>query len=57
MHIHAVSPELEEARQNGGKCACEMILMAHRYKGHLSYDIVSEDIIKPCIKNDNPLVD
>ena len=23
----------------------------------LSYDVVSESVIKPCIKNDNPLVD
>ena len=23
---------------------------------HLSYDVVSESVIKPCIKKDNPLV-
>ena len=24
---------------------------------HLSYDVTSESVIKPCIKNDNQLVD
>ena len=27
------------------------------YKKCLSYDAASESVIKPCIKNDNPLVD
>ena len=30
---------------------------AYLLKNLLSYDIVSESVIKPCIKNDNPLVD
>ena len=28
-----------------------------REKNHLSYDVASESVITPCIKNDNPLVD
>ena len=33
------------------------VIQADIVKYVLSYDVVSESVIKPCIKNDNPLVD
>ena len=31
--------------------------LLQQYIPILSYDVVSESVIKPCIKNDNPLVE
>ena len=33
------------------------ITVWHYSASILSYDVASESVIKPCIKNDNPLVD
>ena len=42
-----------------GKCSCLYHKIAtHDYDNdYLSYDVASESVIMPCIKNDNQVVD